>query len=160
MSAPTTDTQGSLDRAARLTLTASREAQHADQQLHYGNVAAARERLSSVDQAVQEALRLLLQAGASRPASVPAPKSDADPLRALAQADTPATRELLHRLRQSLQVAELVDAERGNVLPAHLPLQPGESRGTGWAETLSELALRLKIEVEGPADRRQGANER
>jgi len=30
----------------------------------------------------------------------------------------------------------------------------------GWAETLSELALRLKIEVEGPTDRRQtGANE-
>ena len=41
-------------------------------------------------------------------------------------------------------------AERGNVLPGDFPLQPGESRGTGWAETLSELALRLKIEVEGP----------
>ena len=41
-------------------------------------------------------------------------------------------------------------AERGNVLPAHLPLQPGESRGTGWAETLSNLAERLRVEVEGP----------
>jgi len=41
-------------------------------------------------------------------------------------------------------------AERGNVLPAHLPLQPGESRGTGWAETLSNLAKRLRAEVEGP----------
>jgi hypothetical protein len=29
--------------------------------------------------------------------------------------------------------------------------RPDESRGTGWAETLSELALRLMIEVEGPA---------
>jgi len=155
MSAPTTDAQGSLDRAARLTLTASREAQHADQQLHYGNVPAARERLSSVDQAAQEALRLLLGAGAARPASVPAPKSDADPLRALAQADTPAARRLLAAVRAAVEAAEEVDAERGNVLPAHLPLQPGESRGTGWAETLSELALRLKIEVEGPTDRRQ-----
>ena len=30
---------------------------------------------------------------------------------------------------------------------------------TGWAETLSELVLRLKIEVEGPADRRQVSGE-
>ena len=52
-------------------------------------------------------------------------------------------------------------SERGDVLPSHLPLQPGESRGTGWAKTLSELALRLKIEVEGPVDRRQnGAGQR
>jgi len=152
--------QGALDRAARLCDRAGDEARRADQQLHYGNVAAARERLSSVDQAAQEALRLLLQAGAARPASVPAPQSDSDPLRALAQADTPATRRLLAAVRAAAEAAEEVDAERGNVLPAHLPLQPGESRGTGWAETLFELALRLKIEVEGPADRRQtGANE-
>ncbi len=46
-------------------------------------------------------------------------------------------------------------AERGNILPFDFPLQPGESRGTDLAETLSELALRLKIEVEGPATARE-----
>ena len=57
--------------------------------------------------------------------------------------------------------AELVNgSSSGNVLPPDTPLLPGESRGTGWAETLSELAQRLKIEVEGPVDRRQtGTNE-
>ncbi len=48
-------------------------------------------------------------------------------------------------------MAERVDAARGHVVPVDTPLLPGESRGTGWAEILSELALRLKIEVEGPA---------
>jgi len=147
--------QSALDRAARLCHTAGREAQFADQQLHYGNVPAARERLTTAVAASQQGLRMLLEAGAARPATVPAPKSDADPLRALAQADTPATRRLLAAVRAAVAAAEEVDAERGNVLPSHLPLQPGESRGTGWAETLSELALRLKIEVEGPTDRRQ-----
>ena len=56
-------------------------------------------------------------------------------------------------------MAERVDAQRGNVLPDDFPLQPGETRGTDLAETLSELALGLKIEVEGPADLRQGAKE-
>ncbi len=49
--------------------------------------------------------------------------------------------------------------KRGNVLPPDFPLLPGESRGTGWAETISSLAQRFKIEVEGPTDRRQGAEE-
>ena len=150
VSVPATDVQRALDRAARLTLTASREARQADYALHRGIVPEARERLTSVDRSAQEALRLLIEAGAARPEGVPAPKSDADPLRALALADTPATRRLLDLLRQATAAAEEVDAERGNVLPDDFPLQPGESRGTGWAETLSELALRLKIEVHGP----------
>jgi hypothetical protein len=36
-------------------------------------------------------------------------------------------------------------------LPDDFPLLPGETRGTGWAETISNLAQRLKIEVEGPS---------
>jgi hypothetical protein len=147
--------QVALDRAARLCDQAGDEARRADQQLHYGNVAAAREHLTTVDQAAQEALRLLLQAGATRPANVPPRRADADPLRAMAQADTPATRRLLAAVRAAVDAAEEVDAERGNVLPAHLPLQPGESRGTGWAESISNLAERLRVEVEGPTDRRQ-----
>lgn len=42
-------------------------------------------------------------------------------------------------------------SERGDVLAPDVPLLPGEMRGTGWAETISNLAQRLKIEVEGPA---------
>lgn len=68
---------------------------------------------------------------------------------------TAATRRLQDALAFAVTCAEEVDAERGNVMPDDFPLQPGESRGTGWAETLSEVALRLKIEVEGPRDRRQ-----
>jgi hypothetical protein len=66
---------------------------------------------------------------------------------------TPASRRLLRTLRAAVDAAEDVDAERGHVLPDDFPLQPGESRGTGWAETLSELVLRLSIEVEGPRGR-------
>jgi hypothetical protein len=95
--------------------------------------------------------RLVLQAGGRAPEyDFPRP-SDADPLRALAQASTPNARRLLDALRHAVEVAEDVDAERGDVLAPDVPLLPGETRGTGWAETISNLAQRLKIEVEGPA---------
>ena len=67
--------------------------------------------------------------------------------------DTPATRRLLQALRDAQEAAEAVDAERGHILPGHIPLQPGESRGTGWAESVSNLAERLRVEVEGPRGR-------
>ena len=38
-------------------------------------------------------------------------------------------------------------------------VEPGESCGNAWVGTLSDLALRLKIEVHGPRDRRQGPKE-
>jgi hypothetical protein len=142
--------QAALNQAARLCDRAHKDALRAGFALHRGNVAAARERITASADATWETLQRLIEAGAARPANVPAPAADADPLHALALADTPATRRLLAAVRAAVTVAEEVDAERGNVLPAHLPLQPGESRGTGWAETLSELALRLRIEVEGP----------
>jgi hypothetical protein len=53
-------------------------------------------------------------------------------------------------VRAAVEAAEEVDAERGNVLPEDFPLQPGEPRGTGYAETISNLAERLRVEVEGP----------
>jgi hypothetical protein len=107
----------------------------------------------------QRTYQQLYAAGGRAPGYDDAPRPDTDPLRALALANTPAARRLLQALRDATAAAEEVDAERGHVLPPDTPLLPGESRGTGWAETLSELALRLKIEVEGPADVRQGANE-
>jgi hypothetical protein len=140
--------QAALDQAAHLCQKAGREAQFAGQQLHYGNVEAARARLTSAVEASQTGLRTLLDAGA-RVKGIPA-AAPADPLRALALADTPATRRLLDLLREATAAAEEVDAERGNVLPPDVPLQPGESRGTGWAETISNLAERLRVEIEGP----------
>jgi hypothetical protein len=95
----------------------------------------------------------LLDAGAAPVQGIGVPTS-ANPLCALANADTPNARELLWLLNEALTVAERVDAERGNVLPDDFPLQPGESRGTDLAGTLSELALRLRVEVEGPTRQR------
>ena len=43
--------------------------------------------------------------------------------------------------------------ERGDVLPVDIALQPGETRGIGWAETIAELAERLRVDVEGPRGR-------
>ncbi len=96
--------------------------------------------------------RALLDAGAvptEGAGGVPAPAAG-DPLRALALADTPATQHLLLALREAMTCAEAVDSERGNVLPEGIPLLPGESRGTGYAETLANIAERLRVEVEGP----------
>jgi hypothetical protein len=50
-------------------------------------------------------------------------------------------------------VAERVDSERGQALPAEVPTMPGESRGTDLSESLASLVLRLWQEVEGPAGR-------
>jgi hypothetical protein len=45
----------------------------------------------------------------------------------------------LNQCRGLIDAVVAQEAERGNVLPADFPLQPGESRGTGWAETISNL---------------------
>jgi len=58
--------------------------------------------------------------------------------------DTPASRRLLARLEQAQEAAEEVDRERGRSLPEEILLQAGESRGTDLAETISEIALRVR----------------
>jgi hypothetical protein len=68
-----------------------------------------------------------------------------DPL----QMDTPDTRELLALLEEAQAVAERIDAARGRALPEDIRLQPGESRGTDLAESISYLALRVRGEVCG-----------
>lgn len=70
-------------------------------------------------------------------------------LSTLASLDTPPARELLALLEQTQAVAERVDAARGNVLPPHIALQPGESRGTGHAESICEIAVVLRGEIFG-----------
>jgi len=111
-------------------------------------------------EAAWKTYRALLDAGAEPVDGLGVPTTRANPLCALAQADTLDTRKLLRLLREAVAVAERVDAARGHMVAPDAVLLPGESRGTGWAETLSELALRLKIEVQGPADLRQGSNDR
>ncbi len=141
--------QADQDKAAGALLRASESILHVKRALHFGETPEAERFAEEANAYAQAALRQLVAACARLP-GVPAPEPT--PLHLLS---TDASRRLLAGLRQVQEMAEAVDAERGNVLPSHLPLLPGESRGTGWAETLSELALRLKIEVEGPADRRQ-----
>lgn len=74
-------------------------------------------------------------------------------LSALSKLDTSEARQLLEILVRAQEAAELVDAQRGNALPPHIPLQPGESRGTDFAEDLSYIVLRLRREVEGARGR-------
>jgi hypothetical protein len=95
----------------------------------------------------QQAYQLLYAAGGREPEEHSAASITETPLHLLS---THSTRALLAALRYALARAELVDAERGNVLPEDAELLPGESRGTGWAETISNLAERLRVEVEGP----------
>lgn len=93
----------------------------------------------------QTVFKALQQAGAVIP-DLPAPPPI--PLHLL---DTPDTRRLLALLTEAQAVAERVDAVRGRTLPADVPLGAGQSRGTDLAESISELARRLRVEVEGPA---------
>ena len=94
-------------------------------------------------------MRKLAQAGAG---PVPAWRQ-LGPETPLELLDTPKSRALLEALKQIVPLAEAVDAERGHVIPDEIPLQEGESRGTGWAETLSTLVLQLALDVEGPKGR-------
>ena len=63
--------------------------------------------------------------------------------------DTPASRRLLEALVAAQEAAEEVDKERGHFVDFE-PQIPGESKGTGYAESLSELAFRLRREIAAP----------
>lgn len=114
---------------------------------------ALRDLADDANERAQQVYQALRAAGGREPlghaAALPL-SAEENPLRRLALADTPATRRLLQALRDAQEAAENVDAERGNVLPDFIPLLPGESRGTGWAELVSNLCERLRLEVEGP----------
>ena len=141
-----------LDRWATACDRAADDAQEAAALLAMGRTDDARRLLLSSAETTRELRRSLALAGASAAEVQDAPRPV--PLTLLS---TERTRALLSRLREAQEVAEAVDAERGNVLPASVPLQPGESRGTGWAETISNLAERLRVEVEGPRGRGEGS---
>jgi hypothetical protein len=71
----------------------------------------------------------------------------------LAHLDTQESRRLLALLTEAQAVAELVDAQRGNVLSESIPTGAMESRGTDYAESISNLAIRLHMEVVPPQGR-------
>jgi hypothetical protein len=102
----------------------------------------------AANNAIQRAHRFLLASGARDP-DLPTTAAPV-PLHLL---DTPDSRRLLALLEEAQAAAERVDAERGRALPADTPLLPGESRGTDLAETISEIALRVRVEVQGPKGR-------
>ena len=58
-------------------------------------------------------------------------------------------RELLGLLERAQAVAERIDSARGFTVGDSIPLQPGESRGTDLAESVSILALRVRQEARG-----------
>lgn len=144
--------QERLDRAAQLTHDAAATARLMRQELPRteGNKPAARTALVSSGHA-WEAYQELLSLGAAPACKMP----DGEPLNlaALTLLESPALRELLAALEKAQEIAERVDAERGHVLPKHIPLQPGESRGTDLAELIGEIAQRVRMEIEGPRGR-------
>lgn len=111
--------------------------------------------IQAANEAAQRAHRLMIAEGGKSPMleGVSVSQSDRFDLSALVQLDTPDTRLLLAMLEQVQIVAERVDASRGRTLPEDTLLQPGESRGTDIAESVSELALRVRREVEGAKGR-------
>ena len=141
-------TQSALDRWAAESEMACTECEQAELILLDHGEQEALEHVRRARETTWNTYRSLLDAGAQpvEGFGVPAPI----PLRLL---DTPASRRLMGMLRAVVEAAEMVDAERGRTLPPGAELQPGESRGTDLAESLSELLLRVRLEVEGPKGR-------
>lgn len=113
----------------------------------------------SIDDYLFEAQEETRQVHKTLRARCPLPEGDASlsgegDLAGLMLLDSPDARELLRLVTEAVAVAECVDRSRGRALSPDFPLpNAGETYGTDLAETLSEIALRLRIEVEGPRGR-------
>ncbi len=144
--------QAALDRAAKLAHEASfaaRDAKHNAAKLADGIATA--DLASDAARAAWDCLQLLLRAGAASPLPTTVrPQTDSLNLSSLSALADPETDDLLFHLEQCLAVAERIDARRGRVVSENIPLSPGESRGTDLAETISEIALRVRGKVHGP----------
>jgi hypothetical protein len=148
--------QAALDKAAALVL------ETLDRISRAGRISKNPEVEALADLAVRtgmEAMNTLMgKLGAASPLRArQQPVSESEPdkfaLSSLVALDTPASRRLLALLMETLEAAEQVDWERGRALDESVPLLPGESRGTDLAESISEIALRVRTEVHGPQGR-------
>jgi hypothetical protein len=133
---------------ARLTLRASEAVALATFAAREGRTMDVQEQATAASECLTRLHQALIAAGA--PEGGDGGRTSPVPLRLLS---TPAGRRLLDVLDAAVDAAEALDAERGDVLPGFIALQPGETRGTGYAEALSELRLRLRVEVKGPRGR-------
>ncbi|MES2463620.1 MAG: hypothetical protein V4671_23850 [Armatimonadota bacterium] len=140
--------QAALTRAYRAVRRAHEHISLAGLSLFQKNIHEAQEHRLEAQGAAAEALGTLrdLKAETAEPV-LPVRPLD------LLQLDTPDSRRLLALLEEAQAVADRVDASRGRALPADIPLQPGESRGTDLAESISYIALRVRGEVRGPQGR-------
>lgn len=123
--------------------------------LFQNNMQEAQQRRVEAQEAAAEALGTLRDLGAEKRDDATAESMTAKTVKPidLDQLDTSDTRRLLALLEEAQAVAERIDLARGRALPADRPLQPGESHGTDLAESVSYLALRVRLEVCGPGGR-------
>jgi hypothetical protein len=148
--------QAALDQVAALVL---QTVDHADRAGDLSTSPEAKEAARAAVLTGMEAMNTLTgKLGAASPLRArQQPVSESEPdkfaLSSLVTLDTPASRRLLALLMETLEAAEQVDWERGRALDESVPLLPGESRGTDLAESISEIALRVRTEVHGPPGR-------
>lgn len=148
--------QRGIDRAADQIYDVSVAAHKASLAIQSGDYPQALALAKDAERGAGQAMNTLTarEVGAKNPLfarrqPVSGKKTDPFDLSALATLDTPDARELLALLEQAQAVAERVDRSRGKALAVGTPLLPGESLGTDLAESLSTLALRVRIEVNG-----------
>jgi hypothetical protein len=110
----------------------------------------AHEDLFGVVTKLNEVATVLAQSGADLPETRAPLKTQ---VLAPWELDTPEARELLDLLARAQAVAEVVDKQRGNVLPDRIPTGEMESRGTDFADSLSHLRIRLHLEIVPPQGR-------
>jgi hypothetical protein len=96
---------------------------------------------------VSAALLLLKELGATPYA----PDAGTESLARLSALRTPESEQLALLLQAARDLAEQVDAQRGDTVPETVPVPPGELRGIGWAEEIGRLSARLNTEVFGPS---------
>ena len=136
-----------VSRVAALLSDASQAMVLTGAMLQGGNCHAAERVNDAAGAQVREAMQLLYTEGGARSRQRPTPCA-AETLPP-SRRNTAASRRLLETLAAAVELAEIVDAERGNVVSKDFPLVPGEPRGTGWAETLTLLSNKLHEEVGG-----------
>ncbi len=154
MTNPKSEFASYLDRAAVHVHAAQVAADRAALLAHSGDTQAA---VHYAEESKQDANRALLVLCDKLGAAVP-PGRGREPermrtrtfdLTALATLDTNESRELLAALEMVQSFAEKVNYQRGHVFFDHIKTALNQSRGTNYAEDVSNLAARLRREIFG-----------